>query len=135
MKNDNILNEAKLTNLNFNKEIPVNEDTILDRITNLDSEYFDNKASSLHKSNLIKETINEEKKETVSLRSAVNISFNNGKNGIASSSRLETNENQNQSSSVVMRKIVLLEPEIKTKKDENSLDMSNDSKYFIYDYS
>jgi len=135
LKNDNILNEAKLTNLNFNKEIPVNEDTILDRITNLDSEYFDNKASSLHKSNLIKETINEEKKETVSLRSAVNISFNNGKNGIASSSRLETNENQNQSSSVVMRKIVLLEPEIKTKKDENSLDMSNDSKYFIYDYS
>lgn len=108
-----------------------NEDKKLEIMINLDSDYFDNKANTLHKSNIIKEMIIEEKKEIVSLKNSVNISSNNGNNGVVSSKRLETNENQNPSSSIVMRKIVLLEPEMKTKKDDNSiksLDISNDSK-------
>ena len=101
----------------------------------MDSHYFDNKAYTLHKSNVIKERIIEEKKETASLRNGGNISLNDGNKGYISSNKLETKENQIQGSSIVMKKIVLLEPESKTKKDDNSiksLDMSNDSNILFY---
>jgi hypothetical protein len=107
-----------------------NDDKNFDKIKNLDSDYFDNKANKLQKSNIIKDRIIEEKNEYVSLKNSVNINQNKGINANISLKKLETNENQNQGSSIVMKRIVLLEPEHKIKKDDNShksLDMSNDS--------
>lgn len=136
LKNENILNDPKFSSLDLNSENPIKdpnryEDKNIERIKNLDSDYFSNKATTLHKSNVVKERIIEEKNETISFKNSVNMSLNDGNNGIVSSNKLETNENQNPSSSIIMKKIILLEPEIKTKKDDaslKSLDISNDSK-------
>lgn len=58
------------------------------------------------------------------------MSINNDNNPNILQGKNEPNQHQNPSSSIVMKKIVLLEPEIKIKKDDSSmksLDISNDS--------
>jgi hypothetical protein len=69
----------------------------------------------------------EDKKETMSFKNSVNMSLN-------STIVANNYDGFGQNSQIVMKKIVLLEPEIKKKKDESSMkshDISNNCNFIL----
>jgi len=126
---DNIINEANISNLNLNSETKIIERNItdnklLDKIKNLDSDFLKNQAYNiLNKEKLLAEKKGEENLDNINFFD--NNNFSNNKYNNNSNYYENSNENADSGSSLLMKKIVLLEPETKIKKDD-SADISNE---------
>jgi len=129
-------------------EYKIKEDRINEKVNNLDSEFFNNQATKIinYKNSIKSEktfSIFEERKESLSLALNDNISTNITSD--VNNKMLVINQNQNiekkientstddgiNGSFLNMKKIILLEPEFKKKKDEvsmKSFDISEKSK-------
>jgi len=120
MKNFDLSNESNKI------ESRIKEEKINDK--NLDSDYLNNQANTItNKNSNYNERIHlDEKRESINNKHNARISLNSefSNNNCINQSGIKqdiSNNNNNQIESLTMKKIVLLEPEIKIKKDEGSI--------------
>lgn len=113
------------------------EDRNIDKLNRLDPNYFNSQTNIMNlSSNYLADRIQDDKKEIINFKNNmimnINQNYNNPSTNFVES---ENVQNNNQNPPIVMRKIILLDPEVKNKKDENSnlsMNLSNNCKLIYH---